>query len=147
MWTQAGNADQNDLDYASEDGLRALGQLYVLADKMMDVHAKNHVAKAIFTLMKDRIVPSQFGVGDGLADMITAIWTVASQDAFGRKLLVHSIVDLETRYRSTVQLEKLMSCLSRTPSTFLSTVVVSLLGTRNKTQQVLDLKEYMETIL
>ncbi|KAL1601693.1 hypothetical protein SLS60_006608 [Paraconiothyrium brasiliense] len=43
----AGNIRQAESDKSSEARFRNLGQLYVLVDKMMDVHAKDQVVEAI----------------------------------------------------------------------------------------------------
>jgi hypothetical protein len=107
----------------------------VLADKMIDVYAKNQAVEAIYNLVNVYIVPSKRNVCDGFAEMITAIWTVTTQEAPVRKLLLHSVIYVQAdmnRYNKGAdfapQIESLTSSLSNTPSGFLSTVVAALIG-------------------
>ncbi|KAL5380782.1 hypothetical protein DPSP01_007583 [Paraphaeosphaeria sporulosa] len=68
---QAGNVLQAEPDESSKDSLRTLSQLYVLAENLMDVHAKNHVVEAIYDRVETSVVPMKHDICDGLADRRT----------------------------------------------------------------------------
>lgn len=128
----------------------------MLADRMIDVHAKNHVTTAVFQRLKTSVVPLGFDVCDELADMITMIWHVTSQNAPVRQLLVDSIADFRTRDCFGTKTEPLgnMDCLSKTPSEFLSLVIAALIRKHNRTfdyearekPEKLKLSEYLEAV-
>ncbi|KAF2443932.1 hypothetical protein P171DRAFT_485401 [Karstenula rhodostoma CBS 690.94] len=151
-----GNVHQAEPDESSQSKYHYLGQLYVFADKMINVQAKNHVTEAIFHRLKASVIPINHDVCDELADMITMIWNVTSQDAPVRQLLIHSIADFRALYSDSPPPQPLgqIDRLSRTPSEFLSLVVATLIRKRSYRANYgtmihpgqLQLIEYLEKI-
>lgn len=106
-----------------------LGDAFELAQKLLDVQARNMVIQAIFDKIKDSIHPQGCFPSSEISVMINTIWEVASPKSPVRQLLIDIFVFYRMAYYSNSIKESsvLLDCLKELPADFTSELSLALM--------------------
>jgi hypothetical protein len=129
-----------------------LGDTFELAQKLLDVQARNMIVQAIFDKVHNSVQPEGCEPPSEIATMIETIWNVTTSKSPIRWLLVDIFVFFllpsfpEDEVKCTIPL---LDCLKRLPSEYLSELSVALLRKQciyRFVDRRFEVEQYMEKV-